>query len=44
MSGRDTLSVAKAAFPFFLLLNVAVVIITYYPQIVLALPRFVYPG
>jgi tripartite ATP-independent transporter DctM subunit len=42
MSGRDTWSVAKAAFPFFLLLNVAVVIITYFPDIVLVLPRLGY--
>jgi C4-dicarboxylate transporter DctM subunit len=39
MSGRDTWSVAKAAFPFFLLLNVAVFIITFFPDIVLVLPR-----
>jgi tripartite ATP-independent transporter DctM subunit len=42
MSGRDTWSVAKAAFPFFLLLNVAVFIITYFPEIVLVLPRLGY--
>jgi C4-dicarboxylate transporter DctM subunit len=39
MSGRDTWSVAKSAFPFFLLLNVAVFIITFFPDIVLVLPR-----
>jgi C4-dicarboxylate transporter, DctM subunit len=43
MSGRDTFSVAKAAFPFFLLLNVAVVIITAFPEIVLAVPNWVFP-
>jgi TRAP-type C4-dicarboxylate transport system permease large subunit len=43
MSGRDTFTVAKAAFPFFLLLIVAVFIITEFPQIVLALPRLVFP-
>jgi TRAP-type C4-dicarboxylate transport system permease large subunit len=39
MSGRDTFTVAKAAFPFFILLNIAVFIITWYPDIVLVLPR-----
>src|SRR5215210_1796986 len=39
MSGRDTFTVAKAAFPFFILLLVAVFIITEFPQIVLVLPR-----
>jgi C4-dicarboxylate transporter, DctM subunit len=43
MSGRDTFSVAKAAFPFFLLLNVAVIIITAFPDIVLAVPNWVFP-
>jgi C4-dicarboxylate transporter, DctM subunit len=43
MSGRDTFSVAKAAFPFFLLLNVAVVIITAFPEIVTAVPNWVFP-
>ncbi len=44
MSGRDTLTVAKAAFPFFILLNVAVIIITMYPEIALVLPRMAFPG
>lgn len=44
MSGRDTLAVAKAAMPFFILLNVALAIITVFPGIVLALPRWVFPG
>ena len=44
MSGRDTLAVAKAALPFFILLNVALAIITVFPGIVLALPRWVFPG
>src|SRR5215218_5443287 len=39
MSGRDTFTVAKAAFPFFILLNIAVFIITAYPEIVVVLPR-----
>jgi tripartite ATP-independent transporter DctM subunit len=44
MSGRDTFTVAKAALPFFLLLNVAVIIITYFPEIVLVLPRLAFPA
>jgi C4-dicarboxylate transporter, DctM subunit len=43
MSGKDTFTVAKAAFPFFLLLNVAVVIITMFPEIVLVVPNYVFP-
>jgi tripartite ATP-independent transporter DctM subunit len=43
MSGRDTLTVARAAFPFFLLLLVAVFIITEFPQIVLYLPKLAFP-
>jgi len=43
MSGRDTFSVARAAFPFFILLIVAVFIITEFPQIVLVLPRLAFP-
>jgi C4-dicarboxylate transporter, DctM subunit len=43
MSGKDTWTVARAAFPFFLLLNVAVVVITAYPEIVTALPNWVFP-
>ena len=43
MSGKDTFTVAKAAFPFFLLLNVAVVIITAFPDIVLVVPNWVFP-
>jgi tripartite ATP-independent transporter DctM subunit len=43
MSGRDTFTVAKAAFPFFLLLILAVFIITEYPEIVLVLPRLAFP-
>jgi TRAP-type C4-dicarboxylate transport system permease large subunit len=44
MSGKDTLTVAKAAMPFFILLNAALVIITVFPGIVLLLPRWVFPG
>jgi len=43
MSGEDTMSIAKAALPFFLLLNVAVVIITFFPEIVLFLPQLAFP-
>jgi tripartite ATP-independent transporter DctM subunit len=43
MSGRDTMAVARAAFPFFLLLNVAVIIITAFPEIVLVIPNWVFP-
>lgn len=44
MSGRDMVTVAKAAFPFFILLNIAVIIITVYPEIALVLPRLAFPG
>jgi len=43
MSRKDTWTIAKAAFPFFILLNVAVVIITTFPQIVLFLPKLAFP-
>jgi len=43
MSGRDTMTVARAAFPFFILLLAAVFIITEYPQIVLFLPKLAFP-
>jgi TRAP-type C4-dicarboxylate transport system permease large subunit len=38
LTGRDILYVAKAAFPFFLLLVVAVVILISFPEIVTFLP------
>jgi len=44
MSGRDTFDVARAAFPFFVLLVVAVFIITEYPEIVLVLPHLAFPS
>ena len=44
MSGRDTFTVARAASPFFMLLVVAVFIITEYPQIVLFLPKLAFPN
>ena len=43
MSGKDTMTIAKAALPFFLLLNVAVIIITTFPDIVLYLPKLAFP-
>jgi C4-dicarboxylate transporter DctM subunit len=43
MSGKDTWTIAKAAFPFFILLNIAVFIITTFPQIVLYLPKLAFP-
>jgi C4-dicarboxylate transporter DctM subunit len=43
MSGKDTWTIAKAAFPFFILLNIAVIIITSFPQIVLYLPKLAFP-
>ena len=43
MSGKDTWTIAKAAFPFFILLNIAVLIITTFPQIVLYLPKLAFP-
>ena len=43
MSGKDTFTVAKAAFPFFILLNLAVIIITTFPEIVLYLPKLAFP-
>ena len=43
MSGKDMWMIAKAAFPFFILLNVAVIIITTFPQIVLYLPKLAFP-
>jgi TRAP-type C4-dicarboxylate transport system permease large subunit len=38
LTGLDILKIAKAAFPFFLLLLFAVVMITFFPGIVTALP------
>ncbi|WP_462383945.1 TRAP transporter large permease [Pseudomonas sp. Marseille-QA0892] len=39
LTGRDLWSVAKYSFPFFLLIVAAAVIITAFPQLVLALPQ-----
>jgi C4-dicarboxylate transporter, DctM subunit len=38
MTGKDIFTIAKASFPFFLLMVIAVVLITMFPQIVLSLP------
>src|SRR6476646_4745069 len=43
MSGKDSNTVAKASLPFFGLLVVAVAIITVFPDIVMVLPRWVFP-
>jgi len=44
MSGHDSNTVAWAALPFFFLLVVAVALITLFPQIVMVLPRLVFPA
>ena len=43
MSGKDSNFVALAAIPFFLLLLVAVAIVTVFPEIVMLLPRLAFP-
>ncbi len=44
MSGKDSNTVAWAALPFFLLLVAAVAIVTVFPDIVMFLPRLVFPA
>ena len=44
MSGKDSNTVAKAAIPFFLLLVLAVALITLFPDIVMVLPRMAFSG
>jgi tripartite ATP-independent transporter DctM subunit len=44
MSGRDSNTVARASLPFFFLLVLAVAIITVFPDIVMVLPRMVFPS
>ena len=44
MSGKDSNTVARASLPFFFLLVLAVAIITMFPDIVMVLPRMVFPG
>jgi TRAP-type C4-dicarboxylate transport system permease large subunit len=43
MSGKDSLTVARASLPFFLLLVAAVAIITVFPEIVMYLPKLAFP-
>ena len=43
MSGKDSVTVARAALPFFFLLVAAVAIITVFPDIVMFLPRLAFP-
>ncbi len=44
MSGEDSNTVARASLPFFLLLVLAVAIITAFPDIVMWLPRMAFPN
>lgn len=44
MSGRDSNTVALASLPFFFLLVVAVAVITIFPQMVMVVPNWVFPG
>jgi tripartite ATP-independent transporter DctM subunit len=43
ISGKDSNTVARASLPFFLLLVVAVALITIFPDIVMVVPRYFYP-
>lgn len=42
MTGRDIIYISKAAFPFFLMLCLAVALVASFPDIVLLLPRMMY--
>jgi tripartite ATP-independent transporter DctM subunit len=44
MSGKDSNTVARASLPFFLLLVLAVAIITVFPDIVMVIPRMAFPS
>jgi tripartite ATP-independent transporter DctM subunit len=44
MSGKDSNTVARASLPFFLLLVLAVAIITVFPDIVMVIPRMAFPN
>jgi TRAP-type C4-dicarboxylate transport system permease large subunit len=44
MSGWDSNTVALAALPFFFLLVAAVAIITVFPEVVMAVPNWVFPN
>jgi C4-dicarboxylate transporter DctM subunit len=39
LTGKDIFTIAKATFPFFLLMVIAVVLITVFPEIVVSLPK-----
>jgi tripartite ATP-independent transporter DctM subunit len=43
MSGKDSMTVARAALPFFWLLVVAIMLITVFPKIVMVLPDMAFP-
>jgi tripartite ATP-independent transporter DctM subunit len=43
MSGKDSNTVAKASIPFFLLLVVAIALITLFPSIVMVVPEYYFP-
>jgi tripartite ATP-independent transporter DctM subunit len=43
MSGKDSLTVARASLPFFFLLVIAVALITVFPGIVMYLPKLAFP-
>ena len=43
-SCKSAFAIARASLPFFFLLVVAVAIITAFPQIVMWLPKYVFPG
>jgi tripartite ATP-independent transporter DctM subunit len=44
MTGKDSTTVAWAALPFFFLLVVAVAVITVFPEIVMFLPKLIFPS
>ena len=44
MSGKDSNTVARASLPFFMLLVLAVAIITVFPDIVMVIPRMAFPS
>jgi tripartite ATP-independent transporter DctM subunit len=44
MSGKDSLYVARASLPFFFLLVIAAAIVTVFPDIVMAVPRWAFPN
>ena len=39
LTGRDIFTVAKACLPFFVLMVIATALVTFFPEIVLALPH-----